>query len=85
MRQGSMKRMPDQERQNILSGLKTNWEILHHQFQGLRLVTKSKVGYVFPIIVVSILHQAEFGRSDHRKYTPHFNFKIVKTKYHFNL
>ena len=36
MRQGSMKRMPDQERQQILSGLKTNWEILHHQFQGLR-------------------------------------------------
>jgi len=41
MRQGSMKRMPDQERQHILSGLKTNWEILHHQFQGLRLVRKS--------------------------------------------
>jgi len=39
MRQGSMKRMPDQERQHILSGLKTNWEILHHQFQGLSVVT----------------------------------------------
>ena len=64
MRQGSMKRMPDQERQNILSGLKTNWEILHHQFQGLRLVTKSKVGCVFPMIGNGI------QRNYHRKEAP---------------
>ena len=37
MEQGSLKRLPDAERESILTGLKTNWEILHHQFQGLRL------------------------------------------------
>merc|ERR1712021_176545 len=38
MIQGSMKKLPDDERESILSGLKTNWEILHHQFQGLSVV-----------------------------------------------
>ena len=36
MQAGSLKRLPDEERESILEGLKTNWEILHHQFQGLR-------------------------------------------------
>jgi len=38
MRQGSMKRMPDAERTKILEGLKTNWNLLHHQYQGLSVV-----------------------------------------------
>ena len=32
-----MKRVPDAERTRILEGLKTNWNLLHHQYQGLRL------------------------------------------------
>lgn len=38
MRAGSMKRMPDNERTKILDGLTTNWNLLHHQFQGLSVV-----------------------------------------------
>ena len=26
-------------RQNIIAGLKTNWEEIHHQYQGLSVVT----------------------------------------------
>ena len=26
-------------RQNIITGLKTNWEEIHHQYQGLSVVT----------------------------------------------
>ena len=41
----------------------------------LRQVSKrifSKVGCVFPMVVVSILPHAEFGQNDHREHTPHF-------------
>jgi len=38
MEQGSLKRLPDEERENLLNGLKTNWTILHHQYQGLSVV-----------------------------------------------
>ncbi|CBY18639.1 unnamed protein product [Oikopleura dioica] len=34
-----MKRVPDAERARILEGLKTNWNLLHHQFQGLSVIT----------------------------------------------
>jgi len=33
-----------------------------------------KVGYVFPVVVLSILSDAEFGRDDHREDAPHFTF-----------
>lgn len=36
---GKMKRVPDAERARILEGLKTNWNLLHHQFQGLSVIT----------------------------------------------
>ena len=39
MRQGAMKQLTDEERQNIIGGLKKNWEELHHQYQGLSVVT----------------------------------------------
>ncbi|XP_078147601.1 enkurin isoform X2 [Centroberyx gerrardi] len=39
MKQGAMKQLSDEERQNILQGLKKNWEELHHQYQGLSVVT----------------------------------------------
>ena len=32
----------------------------------------NKVGYVFPMVVVSILLRAEFGPNDHREDAPHF-------------
>lgn len=39
MKQGAMKQLPEGERQQILQGLKKNWDELHHQFQKLSLVT----------------------------------------------
>ena len=39
MRQGAMKQLTDEERDEIISGLKQNWEELHHQYQGLSVVT----------------------------------------------
>ncbi|KAI4882785.1 hypothetical protein NFI96_017034 [Prochilodus magdalenae] len=39
MKEGAMKQLPEEERQNILQGLKKNWDELHHQFQGLSVVT----------------------------------------------
>ena len=34
------------------------------------LVSSSKVGCVFPMVIVSILSQAEFGPNDHRVDAP---------------
>ncbi|KAG9276782.1 enkurin-like [Astyanax mexicanus] len=39
MKQGAMKQLPEEERQQILQGLKKNWDELYHQFQKLPLVT----------------------------------------------
>nr|XP_039250817.1 enkurin-like [Styela clava] len=39
MRQGAMKQLTDEERDGIIGGLKKNWEELHHQYQGLSVVT----------------------------------------------
>lgn len=36
---GAMKQLSEAERSSILSGLKTNWEDLYHQYQGLSVVT----------------------------------------------
>lgn len=38
-RRGAMRNLTDVERQSILDGLKTNWEHLHHEYQGLSVVT----------------------------------------------
>ena len=38
-RRGAMQQMSEQERQDILNGLKSNWEYLHHEYQGLSVVT----------------------------------------------
>uniref|UniRef100_A0A8C8RY87 Enkurin, TRPC channel interacting protein n=1 Tax=Pelusios castaneus TaxID=367368 RepID=A0A8C8RY87_9SAUR len=35
LRQKAMKRLSDEERENLLQGLKKNWEEVHHEFQGL--------------------------------------------------
>ncbi|KXJ28319.1 enkurin [Exaiptasia diaphana] len=39
MRQGAMRKITGSERQGIIDGLKKNWEDLHHQYQGLSVVT----------------------------------------------
>uniref|UniRef100_H2YHV6 Enkurin domain-containing protein n=1 Tax=Ciona savignyi TaxID=51511 RepID=H2YHV6_CIOSA len=39
MRQGAMQQLNDAEREDIINGLKKNWEELHHQYQGLSVVT----------------------------------------------
>jgi hypothetical protein len=39
MQQGALQQLNNQERQEILHGLKTNWENLHHEYQGLSVVT----------------------------------------------
>ncbi|XP_013392035.1 enkurin-like [Lingula anatina] len=38
-RRGAMKQLSEAERQVILAGLKANWEEIHHQYQGLSVVT----------------------------------------------
>ncbi|KAI4806857.1 hypothetical protein KUCAC02_017651 [Chaenocephalus aceratus] len=37
--QGAMKHLSDEERHIVLEGLKKNWDELHHDYQGLSLVT----------------------------------------------
>ena len=39
MKQGAMKYLNEEERQNILAGLKKNWEAVHHDYQGMSVVT----------------------------------------------
>uniref|UniRef100_A0AAY5L2G7 Enkurin domain-containing protein n=1 Tax=Esox lucius TaxID=8010 RepID=A0AAY5L2G7_ESOLU len=39
MKQGAMKQLSEDERNNILQGLKKNWGELHHRYQGLSVVT----------------------------------------------
>ncbi|ELT94689.1 hypothetical protein CAPTEDRAFT_158130 [Capitella teleta] len=36
---GAMQCLSNEERNAILSGLKQNWEMLHHEYQGLSVVT----------------------------------------------
>ncbi|XP_069770677.1 enkurin [Narcine bancroftii] len=38
IRQGSMKILSEEERENVLMGLKQNWEELNHAFQGLSIL-----------------------------------------------
>ena len=38
-RRGAMKQLTNGERQLVLDGLKKNWEEIHHQYQGLSVVT----------------------------------------------
>ncbi|XP_033126896.1 enkurin-like [Anneissia japonica] len=38
-RRGAMKNLSESERQSIIDGLKKNWEGIHHQYQGLSMVT----------------------------------------------
>ena len=55
---------------------------LAYESYGMILVADTEVGCVFPMVVVSILLRAEFGRNDHREDAPHFrcglNLKIQK-------
>ncbi|XP_071340802.1 enkurin isoform X2 [Trachinotus anak] len=37
--QGAMKHLSDEERQAVVEGLKKSWDELHHEYQGLSLVT----------------------------------------------
>ncbi|KPP67553.1 enkurin-like [Scleropages formosus] len=39
LQQRAMKQLSEEERQTILQGLKENWGELHHQFQGLSVIT----------------------------------------------
>lgn len=39
MRRGQMDQVERDQRDELLSGLKKNWEELHHQYQGLSVVT----------------------------------------------
>jgi len=38
-RKGAMKQLTEAERQEILDGLKSNWEYIHHEYQSLSVVT----------------------------------------------
>ena len=39
LKRGQMEQVQDQQRGELLEGLKKNWEELHHQYQGLSVVT----------------------------------------------
>ena len=39
LRQGQMEQVQEEQRAELLKGLKKNWEELHHQYQGLSVVT----------------------------------------------
>jgi len=39
MKRGAMRELTLDERNNIIAGLKCNWEEIHHQYQGLSVVT----------------------------------------------
>ena len=39
LERGQMQKMSPEERESILEGLKQNWEKLHHEYQGLSVVT----------------------------------------------
>ena len=39
MRRGQMDQIERDKREELLAGLKKNWEELHHQYQGLSVVT----------------------------------------------
>ena len=39
----------------------------------IEILVSTKVGCVFPMVVVSILPHAEFGPNDHREDAPHFS------------
>ena len=39
LQQGQMQQVVETERVELLEGLKKNWEELHHQYQGLSVIT----------------------------------------------
>jgi hypothetical protein len=39
LRRGQMEQVTEEERDTLLAGLKANWEDLHHQYQGLSVIT----------------------------------------------
>jgi len=39
LRRGQMQQVAADKREELLTGLKKNWEVLHHQYQGLSVVT----------------------------------------------
>ena len=39
IRRGQMEQVGEQQRAELLEGLKKNWEELHHQYQGLSVVS----------------------------------------------
>lgn len=39
VKQGAMKHLSEEERESILAGLKKNWEAVHHDYQGMSVVT----------------------------------------------
>ena len=50
MRVGAMKKMASQDRDRLLEGLKTNWNFLHHQYQGLRYF--SEIGQTISLTTI---------------------------------
>ncbi len=39
LRRGQMEQVQEEQREELLKGLKKNWEELHHLYQGLSVVT----------------------------------------------
>ena len=45
------------------------------------LTDSTKVGCVFLMVDVSILHHVGLGPNDHREYTPHFNIPFMDGRF----
>ena len=54
-RKGAMKKLTLTDREEILDGLKTNWEHIHHEYQGLSVVTDTVMKKYRKVTAVFIL------------------------------
>ena len=67
--------MSQEERDRIITGLKANWEELHHQYQGLSVVTDTGTcGFVW--LIINIIFILLFSILK-----PQFNHSQVPKKY----
>ena len=54
--ENAVKKMSQEERDRIITGLKANWEELHHQYQGLSVVTDTGTcGFKLVSVIFSLL------------------------------
>ena len=58
-------KMSQEDRDQIISGLKANWEELHHQYQGLSVVTDTGIQWFSIVDVLSFCRKLNFFIENH--------------------